>query len=460
MRSCSACARGVEAFGPSAAFRDLTARRAPQVHGGVQVTASASAPVRPIENAWHNAQRQFDEAASLLCLDPATRVILREVKRQLIVSFPVKMDDGSVRMFEGYRVQHNVNRGPAKGGIRYHQHVSLDEVKALAMWMTWKCAIAGLPFGGAKGGVIVDPKKLSIGELERLTRRYATEISLVIGPESDIPAPDVNTTPQVMAWIMDTVSMERGFSVPAVVTGKPLSVGGSYGRNAATGRGVMFVALEACAKLGLTPKGTTVAIQGFGNAGSIAARLMADKGFTICAVSDTGGAIYAPGGLDVAAAIAHKARTGSVAGLAGTTAIRDAELLELSVDVLVPAALENQITSENAGNVKAKLILEAANGPLTPDADLILEQRGIAVVPDVVANAGGVTVSYFEWVQDLQSFFWDEDEINSRLEKVMHKAFNDAWDKSQEHKVSLRHGAYFLAIERVAEATLDRGIYP
>ncbi len=424
------------------------------------MTAVASAPPRAVENAWHNAQRQFDEAAALLGLDPALRVVLREVKRQLIVSFPVKMDDGSVRMFEGYRVQHNVARGPAKGGIRYHQNVSLDEVKALAMWMTWKCAIAGLPFGGAKGGVIVDPKKLSVGELERLTRRYASEISLVIGPESDIPAPDVNTTPKVMAWIMDTVSMEHGFSVPAVVTGKPISVGGSQGRNAATGRGCMMVALEACKKLGMTPKGTTVAIEGFGNAGSIAGRLMQEKGFTICAVSDTGGAVYAPGGLDVMKAIAHKAKTGSVAGLAGTTAITDAELLELPVDVLIPAALENQITGDNAPNIKAKLILEAANGPITPDGDEILERRGITVVPDVVANAGGVTVSYFEWVQDLQSFFWDEDEINARLEKVMHKAFTDAWDKAQEHKVSLRHGAYFLAIERVAEASLDRGIYP
>src|SRR5579863_2608305 len=285
-----------------------------------------------MENPWHNAQRQFDEAAELTHLESGLRAVLREVKRQLIVSFPVKMDDGSVRVFEGYRVQHNMARGPSKGGIRYHQGVTLDEVKALAMWMTWKCAIAGLPFGGAKGGVIVDPKALSLGELERLTRRYATEISLVIGPESDIPAPDVNTTPKVMAWIMDTVSMERGFSVPAVVTGKPLSVGGSQGRNAATGRGVMFVALEACARLGIDPKASTVAIQGFGNAGSIAARLMTAQGFTIVAVSDTGGAIHAPAGLDVAAVIAHKARTGSVSGFPASGAISDAELLELPVD--------------------------------------------------------------------------------------------------------------------------------
>jgi glutamate dehydrogenase (NAD(P)+) len=424
------------------------------------VTAVASDLGAAAENPWRNAQRQFDEASELLGLDPALRVVLREVKRQLIVSFPVKMDDGSVRMFEGYRVQHNMTRGPTKGGIRYHPRVTLDEVKALAMWMTWKCAIAGLPFGGAKGGVIVDPKTLSAGELERLTRRYTTEISLVIGPESDIPAPDVNTTPKVMAWIMDTVSMERGFSVPAVVTGKPLSVGGSQGRLAATGRGVMFIALEACSKLGRSPEGMTVAVQGFGNAGSVAARLMADRGFTVCAVSDTGGAIYAPGGLDVAAVIAHKARTGSVSEFPGTNTIGDAELLELPVDVLIPAALEHQITSENAGRIQAKLILEAANGPVTPDADAILERRGITVVPDVIANAGGVTVSYFEWVQDLQSFFWDEDEINARLEKVMHRAFNETWGNAHAHHVSLRHGAYFLAIERVAEATMDRGIYP
>jgi glutamate dehydrogenase (NAD(P)+) len=420
----------------------------------------AATPAGTVENAWRNAQRQFDEAAALIGLDPSLRAVLREVKRQLIVSFPVKMDDGSVRMFEGYRVQHNMARGPSKGGIRYHQGVTLDEVKALAMWMTWKCAIAGLPFGGAKGGVIVDPKGLSLGELERLTRRYATEISLVIGPESDIPAPDVNTTPKVMAWIMDTVSMERGFSVPAVVTGKPLSVGGSQGRNAATGRGVMFVALEACKKLGLDPRGTTVAIQGFGNAGSVAARLMAERGFTVCAVSDTGGAIYAPGGLDVAGVISHKARAGSVSGFPASTAISDAELLELPVDVLIPAALEHQITSENAGRIQAKLILEAANGPVTPDADAILEHNGVTVVPDVVANAGGVTVSYFEWVQDLQSFFWDEGEINARLEKVMQRTFEEVWQKAHEHHVSLRNGAYFQAIERVAEATLDRGIYP
>ena len=426
------------------------------------MNAIATMPVTtaPTENPWHNAQRQFDQAAELINLGSGLRAVLREVKRQLIVSFPVKMDDGSVRVFEGYRVQHNMARGPAKGGIRFHQGVTLDEVKALAMWMTWKCAIAGLPFGGAKGGIVVDPKRLSEGELERMTRRYATEISVIIGPEYDIPAPDVNTSPKIMAWIMDTISMEHGFSTPAVVTGKPLSVGGSQGRNAATGRGVMFVALEVCQRLGIDPMSSTVAIQGFGNAGSVAARLMAAQGFTIVAVSDSTGAIHNPAGLDVDAVIAHKQSTGTVTGFPDATAIMDSEVLEVPCDVLVPAALENQITGENAARVQAQLILEAANGPISPDADVLLEQRGVTVVPDVLANAGGVTVSYFEWVQDLQSFFWDEDEINARLEKVMHRAFTEVWDMSQQHGVSLRQGAYFLAIERVAEATTDRGIYP
>jgi glutamate dehydrogenase (NAD(P)+) len=423
------------------------------------VTATL-APTRTIDNPWTNAQRQFDEAAELIGLDPNLRAVMREAKRQVIVTFPVRMDDGSVRMFEGYRVQHNVTRGPAKGGIRFHPDVTLDEVKALAMWMTWKCAIAGLPFGGAKGGVVCDPKTLSMGELERITRRYATEISTLIGPESDIPAPDVNTTPKVMAWIMDTYSMERGYSVPAVVTGKPLSVGGSQGRNAATGRGVMFAALEACRKLDRDPRTLTVAVQGFGNAGSIAARLMAEQGFTVCAVSDSTGAIYARDGLDVEGVIAHKQRTGSVVGFSGTREIAPMEVLEVPVDVLVPAALENQITAENAHRVHATLVFEAANGPITPDADLILNARGATVVPDVLANAGGVIVSYFEWVQDLQSFFWDEAQINSRLEKMMSAAFNEVWDTAQRLRVSLRSGAYAVALQRVAEATNDRGIYP
>ncbi len=412
------------------------------------------------ENAWHNAQQQFDDAAELLGLEPDLRDVLREPKRELSVHFPVKMDNGHVQMFQGYRVQHNLGRGPAKGGIRYHQDVSLDEVRALAMWMTWKCAIADLPFGGAKGGVIVDPHKLSAGELERLTRRFASEISVLIGPEKDIPAPDVNTTPQMMAWIMDTISMAKGYSVPAVVTGKPLSVGGSAGRNAATGRGCMIVGMEACRKLGIEPSRATVAVQGFGNAGSIAAGLMQGKGFTIVAVSDSRGGIQNRAGLDVAAVIAHKQRTGSVVGFPGSEPVSNMALLELPVDVLIPAALESQITASNAGEIKAKLILEAANGPTTPDADAILAKRGITVIPDVVANAGGVTVSYFEWVQDIQSFFWEEDEVNAKLERVMVKAFNTTWDMAKKHNVPVRLGAYLVAVSRVADATRVRGIYP
>jgi glutamate dehydrogenase (NAD(P)+) len=420
--------------------------------------AVATAP--GVDDPWLNAQRQFDAAAQILNLDQGIRAILREPQRQLTVNFPVKMDDGSIRVFEGYRVQHNLVRGPAKGGIRYHSQVTLSEVKALAMWMTWKCAAAGIPFGGAKGGVIVDPKRLSRIELERLTRRYASEISVLIGPERDIPAPDVNTTPQVMAWIMDTVSMAAGYSVPAVVTGKPLSVGGSQGRNAATGRGVAIVALQACRRLDRDPRGSTVAVQGFGNAGSIAAGLMADDGFSIRAVSDSAGGIYSEQGLDIKAVIEHKQRTGSVVGFPGTQPIGNAELLEAPVDVLVPAALENQITASNAARVKASLILEAANGPTTPDADDILVRRGATVVPDIVANAGGVIVSYFEWVQDLQSFFWEENEINKRLEHIITGAFNASWEASKRLGVPLRLGAYAVAVERVAEATLVRGIYP
>lgn len=423
--------------------------------------AVETAVVSPgIEDPWLNAQAQFDTAADLLDLEPGIRAFLREPQRQLIVNFPVKMDDGTIRMVEGYRVQHNLIRGPSKGGIRYHQQVTLGEVKALAMWMTWKCAVAGLPFGGAKGGVVIDPKRLSQAELERLTRRYAAEISVLIGPERDIPAPDVNTTPQVMAWIMDTVSMASGYSVPAVITGKPLSVGGSLGRNAATGRGCAVVALEACARMGRDPHGMTVAVQGFGNAGSVTAALMAADGFTLRAASDSGGAIYSEAGLDVHAVTDHKTRTGSVAAFPGSKPITNAELLEAPVDVLVPAALENQLTASNAGRVKASLILEAANGPTTPDADEILYRRGIVVVPDIVANAGGVTVSYFEWVQDLQSFFWEETEINERLRAMMIRAFNELWQRSKDLAVPLRLGAYTVAIQRVAEATLARGIYP
>jgi len=423
------------------------------------VTA-AVAPQPAIDNAWLNAQRQFDEAAELLELDPALRCVLREVRREFTVRFPVKLDSGHVRMFEGYRVQHNLTRGPAKGGIRFHLQVSLDEVKALAMWMTWKCALVDIPYGGAKGGVIVDPAQLSHRELERLTRRFASEISVLVGPDSDIPAPDVNTTAEIMAWIMDTISMEAGYSIPAVVTGKPLEIGGSEGRPSATGRGVTVVALETCRRLGRDPAATTVAVQGFGNVGGVAARLLAEAGFRVCAVSDASGAIYDPGGLDVAAVLEHHTRNRAMAGFPGAEQLSNAALLELPVDMLVPAALENQITAGNAARIKASLIVEAANGPTTTDADHILEKRGVVVVPDILANAGGVTVSYFEWVQDLQSFFWEEAEINQRLERIMRRAFAKMCERSDEHHVSLRMGAYLVAVQRVAAATTVRGIYP
>ncbi len=413
-----------------------------------------------VTNPWESAQRQFDAAAELLNMDKSLRAVLREVRRELVVRFPVRMDNGSLKIYEGYRVQHNLTRGPAKGGIRFHPNVSLDEVKALSMWMTWKCALVNIPYGGAKGGVIVDPQELSMRELERLTRRFASEITLLVGPESDIPAPDVNTNAQVMAWIMDTVSMESGYSVPAVVTGKPQEIGGSEGRPAATGRGVTIVALQACKRLKMDPASSTVAIQGFGNVGSISAQLMEQAGFRIAAVSDVYGGIYNPAGIDIAKLLEYREETGKVTGFEGTEPVTNEELLELPVDILVPAALENQLTSENAPRIKAKLVVEGANGPTTPDADAILESRGITVVPDILANAGGVTVSYFEWVQDLQSFFWEESEINARLENIMVKAFNQMCEQADSHSCSLRLGAYLVAVSRVAQATQVRGIYP
>jgi len=412
------------------------------------------------ENPWHNAQRQLDDAAEILGLPQGLHAVLREVRREFTVRFPVKMDDGSVRIFEGYRVQHNTTRGPAKGGIRYHPDVSLDEIKALAMWMTWKCAVVNIPYGGAKGGVIVDPAQLSHRELERLTRRFASEISVLVGPDSDIPAPDVNTDAEIMAWIMDTVSMEAGHSIPAVVTGKPLEIGGSEGRPSATGRGVTMVALEACRRLDLDPRTSSVAIQGFGNVGSVTARLMHHEGFRVCAVSDVRGGIYDPDALDIAAVVEHRAETGQLQGYPGARPVTNAQLLELPVDVLVPAAMESQIVAGNAPRVRARLVVEAANGPTSPDADRILERRGVIVVPDILANAGGVTVSYFEWVQDIQSFFWEENEINSKLERVMRKAFDQVVEQAAGHGVSWRLGAYLVAVKRVADATAVRGIYP
>jgi glutamate dehydrogenase (NAD(P)+) len=414
----------------------------------------------PAINAWEVAQRQFDLAAERLNLDPGLRAVLREPRRALTVTFPVHMDDGSVKVFTGYRVQHNLGRGPAKGGIRYHQDVSIDEVKALAMWMTWKCAVVGIPYGGGKGGVVVDPKKLSKKELEALSRRFFTEISVLVGPERDIPAPDVNTTPQVMAWFMDTYSMHQGYTVPAVVTGKPISIGGSEGRNEATARGCVFTIVDAAAHLGIDLAKATVVVQGFGNAGSIAAQLMEAEGSTVIAVSDTGGAILKQDGLDIGKVVAWKKEHGTVVGFPGSTRISNAELLELECDVLIPAALENQITAANAGRIKAKIVAEAANGPTTPEADEILYNNGVFLIPDILANAGGVTVSYFEWVQDLNRDHWSEAVVNAKLKEIMDRSFAEVLGMQQNAKVNMRTAAYLLAVQRVADATALRGLYP
>jgi glutamate dehydrogenase (NAD(P)+) len=419
-------------------------------------TENATAPI----NAWQVAQRQFDLAAEMLNLDPGLRRVLREPRRELTVHFPVHMDDGSVQVFTGYRVQHNLGRGPAKGGIRYHQDVTLDEVKALAMWMTWKCAVVGIPYGGGKGGVVVDPKKLSKKELEGLSRRFFTEISVLIGPERDIPAPDVNTTPQIMAWFMDTYSMHAGYTVPGVVTGKPISLGGSEGRNEATARGCVFTVARAAAHLGIDLTKATVAVQGYGNAGAIAAQLMRDEGSKIVAVSDSTGGIRNMAGLDPDKVLAWKKEHGTVQGFPGSEDISNAELLETECDVLIPAAYENQITARNAANVKAKIVAEAANGPTTPEADEILHDRGVFMIPDILCNAGGVTVSYFEWVQDLNRDHWTEKEVNAKLKVIMEKAFDEVLAQSTKHTVNMRTGAYLNAVQRVADATAMRGLYP
>jgi glutamate dehydrogenase (NAD(P)+) len=411
-------------------------------------------------NAWAVAQRQFDLAAEKLGLDPGMRKVLREPRRELTVHFPVHMDDGSVQVFTGYRVQHNLSRGPAKGGIRYHQDVSLDEVKALAMWMTWKCAVVGIPYGGGKGGVIVDPKKLSVKELEALSRRYFTEISVLIGPERDIPAPDVNTTPQIMSWFMDTYSMHVGYTVPGVVTGKPISLGGSEGRNEATARGCVYTIVDAAPKLGIDLHKATVAVQGYGNAGAIAAQLMAAEGSTVVAVSDSTGGIMNKAGLDPDKVIAWKKEHGTVVGFPGSTEISNAEVLEVDCDILIPAALENQITEQNAGRVKAKIVAEAANGPTTPGADAILYERGVFMIPDILCNAGGVTVSYFEWVQDLNRDHWSETVVNAKLKEIMDRAFFETLAMAEREKVNMRTAAYLLAVKRVSDATGLRGLYP
>lgn len=406
------------------------------------------------------AQQQFDRAADHLKLDPGLREVLRKPKRCLVVSVPTHMDDGSIRVFEGYRVQHNIDRGPAKGGIRYHPKVTLDEVKALAAWMTWKCAVVNIPYGGAKGGVVCDPKSLSRAELERMTRRYASEISILIGPDRDIPAPDVYTDAQVMAWIMDTYSMTVGYSAPGVVTGKPLGIGGSEGRNEATGRGAWLMIREAAKILGVPASGARVAIQGFGNAGSVVAKLLVRDGWKIVAVSDSKGGVFNPRGLAVEALFEHKARTGTVVGFREGEPIDNRKVLEVDCEVLVPAALENQITQENAAGVKARIVAEAANGPTTPAADDILFKNKVFVIPDILCNAGGVTVSYFEWVQDLQAFFWDEGTINEHLERIMIRAFNEVHRVAKERGVDMRQAAGIVAVGRVAQALKLRGVWP
>ncbi len=409
---------------------------------------------------WRTAQSQFDQAAAMLNLEPEMREILREVQREFTCHFPVEMDNGHIEVFTGYRVQHNINRGPAKGGIRYHPDVSLDEVKALAMWMTWKCAVVNIPFGGAKGGIIVDPRRLSLRELEHMTRRFATEISILIGPDRDIPAPDVNTDGQIMAWMMDTLSMHAGYSITASVTGKPVEVGGSLGRIEATGRGVMICALAALEHLGIKPHQARVAVQGFGNVGSVSAKLLDEAGCTIVALSDQYGGIANQQGLPMKKVFQHFAQDRRLEGFPGAEKIGTADPLVYDCDVVVPAAVGNQFTSKNAEQVKAKLIVEGANGPTTPEADEILRKRGVILVPDILANAGGVTVSYFEWVQDLQSFFWSEHEVNEKLHAIMSRAFKEVLETSLERKVPMRMAAYCKAVGRVASATRERGIYP
>ena len=412
------------------------------------------------ENPYDIAKDQLRRVATLFGVDANLVNILQECKKAVVVSVPVTMDDGNIVAYEGYRVTHNVARGPSKGGIRYHPDVELDEVKALAMWMTWKCALMGIPFGGAKGGIAVDPKKLTPGELQRMTRRYTSEIINEIGPEKDIPAPDVGTDGSVMAWIFDTYSMNKGHSVLGVVTGKPLNVGGSLGRLEATAHGALYCIQEAIRKREMRMEGLRAVVQGFGNVGSFLAKFLADEGATVVAVSDSRGGIYNDAGLDMSAVLAHKQETGALEGLRGAESITNEELLLLDCDVLAPCALEQVITRDNADQVRAKIIAEGANGPVTPAADEILDERGVLVLPDVLANAGGVVVSYFEWVQGLQEYFWKEDEINSKLRDITTRAFNETWRTADDRKTSMRLSAYGLAVRRVADATVTRGLYP
>jgi glutamate dehydrogenase (NAD(P)+) len=402
---------------------------------------------------------EFDGAARLLGLDPGIWKILTNPKRQIVVSCPIQMDNGEIEVFTGYRVQYNITLGPAKGGIRYHPDVSLDEVTALAAWMTWKCAVAHVPFGGGKGGIVCDPTRMSRRELEALTRRYVAEIIDAIGPEKDVPAPDVNTNDQIMAWIMDTYSMHVGHTSTAVVTGKPIEMGGSLGRREATGRGVMIVTREAAKHLGLDITKATVAVQGFGNVGSVSADLIAQLGAKIVAVTDWKGGVYNAAGLDIPKMLEYAKQNKTIDGFPGGDPLENEQLFELDVDVLVPAALENQITEENAGVIKAKIVAEGANGPTTPEAHRQLHERGIFVIPDILANAGGVTTSYFEWVQDRHGYFWEEEEVNKRLEAKMMEAFHDVLQTSIKYKTDMRTAAYVVAINRVATVTRMRGMY-
>jgi glutamate dehydrogenase (NAD(P)+) len=406
------------------------------------------------------AQRQFDATADAIGLDDSVRAVLREVKRELVVHFPVEMDDGSFRVFTGFRVQHNIARGPAKGGLRYHPSMTLDDARALAMYMTWKTAVADVPFGGAKGGVICDPHQLNLNELERLTRRFTTEISLIVGPDRDIPAPDLGTGSQVMAWIMDTLSMHAGFSVPASVTGKPQSIGGSEGRFTGPGRGVTMVTVLAMRDAGMDPSGARVAIQGFGKVGGVCAELLSAEGMTVVAVSDSTCGLYRADGLDLTALRHLKEEGGHFSDYGGAEQLDREELLTLDVDVLVPAALEAQISERNADRVRAKVIAEGANAPLTTEADAMLEARGVLILPDILANAGGVVVSYFEWVQDIQAYFWGSGEVNSRLREVMTRSYQQVRAEAQSHGITLRDAAFRIAVTKVAEATRVRGIYP
>jgi len=411
------------------------------------------------ENPFESMMSRFDRAAQLLDLDPDLYAVLRVPNRELKVYIPTKMDSGRIQVFEGFRVQHNFARGPAKGGIRYAPDVNIDEVRALAAWMTWKCAVVNVPFGGAKGGIICDPQQMSLGELERMTRRYASELLDFIGPEKDVPAPDMNTNEQTMAWIMDTYSMHARHTVNAVVTGKPIDLGGSAGRREATGRGILFVVNEAIKRFKMTPSETRVVVQGSGNVGGIGAKLLHESGYKVVAISDVHGGIYNPNGIDISQALEYLWTTRSFEGYEGVEFVNNQELLELECDVLVPAATENQITSQNADNLKCKVLAEGANGPTTAAADEILHEKGIFVVPDILANAGGVTVSYFEWVQDRMGYFWREDVVNERLQDKMVASFNDLCRYADAHHVDTRTAAYMLAIDRVAYDTRMRGIY-